>query len=136
MPVPLASNGRGKRVPKLLHFKSRRHDVPSSAIPGVELLRVGSVRVMGQLALRRVLVVDDEFLIAMDIETMLEDMGMQVVGPATTLKAALELAETETIDCAILDVDLGDGNFVTSSRQHSHFTQNTFRVSDRLSLLE
>jgi two-component SAPR family response regulator len=68
---------------------------------------------MGQFASRRVLVVDDEFLIAMDIEMMLSDMGMQVVGPATTLKAALELAETETIDCAILDVDLGDGDFVT-----------------------
>ena len=68
---------------------------------------------MGRFASKRVLVVDDEFLVALDIKRMLVDMGMEVVGPATSLKSALELAEAEAIDVAILDVDLGDGGFVT-----------------------
>ncbi len=62
---------------------------------------------------KRVLVVDDEFLVAMDIEKILVDMGMEVVGPATSLKSALELAEAEEIDGAMLDVDLGDGDLFT-----------------------
>ena len=33
---------------------------------------------------KRVLVVDDEFLVAMDIEKILVDMEMEVVGPATS----------------------------------------------------
>lgn len=69
---------------------------------------------MGRFASKRVLVVDDEFLVALDIKRMLVDMGMEVVGPATSLKSALELAEAEAIDVAILDVDLGDGEFVNT----------------------
>ena len=49
----------------------------------------------------------------MDIEKILVDMGMEVVGPATSLKSALELAEAEEIDGAMLDVDLGDGDLFT-----------------------
>ena len=37
---------------------------------------------MDRLDSKRVLVVDDEFLVAMDIEKILVDMGMEVVGPA------------------------------------------------------
>ena len=60
---------------------------------------------------KRVLVVDDEFLIVMDVERMLQDLGMDIVGPAMNLKSALELARTQLIDCAILDINLGDGTF-------------------------
>ena len=68
---------------------------------------------MGQLAKKRVLVVEDEFLIATDIEKMLGDFGIEVVGPASSLQAALYLARTEDLDGAVLDVNLGDGSFVT-----------------------
>lgn len=65
-----------------------------------------------RLAMRkRVLVVDDEVLIVMDVERMLQDLGMDIVGPAMNLKSALELARTQLIDCAILDINLGDGTF-------------------------
>lgn len=54
----------------------------------------------------RVLVVEDEAAIAMLLEDMLLDLGSEVVGPAGRLGQALTLAETETFDLAILDVNL------------------------------
>jgi DNA-binding NtrC family response regulator len=61
---------------------------------------------MGDLRPRRVLVVEDEILIAMLIEDMLTDLGFEVVGPAMRLQRALEMAQQETIDLAVLDVNL------------------------------
>lgn len=58
---------------------------------------------------KRVLVVDDEMLVAMMLEDMLDDLGYHVVGPAGSLKQAMDLAERETLDCAILDLNLGNG---------------------------
>ena len=57
---------------------------------------------------RRVLVVEDEMMIAMLVEDMLAELGCSVVGPAHALEAALNLARTEQgIDAALLDVNLG-----------------------------
>jgi len=56
---------------------------------------------------RRVLVVEDEFLIAMDIEAMLRQLGCDVVGPTGDLEDALRIARDETPDLALLDVNLG-----------------------------
>lgn len=56
---------------------------------------------------RRVLVVEDEFLIALDIQTLLEDLGCEVLGPCPSVAKALALLETELPDLAILDVNLG-----------------------------
>ena len=59
------------------------------------------------LAGRRILVVEDEMMIAMLVEDMLEDLGCFVVGPAHGLDAALALARTESaLDAALLDVNL------------------------------
>ena len=59
------------------------------------------------LAGRRVLVVEDEMMIAMLVEDMLAELGCAVVGPAHALDAALDLARTEAqIDAALLDVNL------------------------------
>lgn len=61
-----------------------------------------------QFAGRRVLLVEDEAMIAMLLEDMLTDLGCHVLGPAYGIGQALELAsEHETIDVAILDVNLG-----------------------------
>jgi CheY-like chemotaxis protein len=54
----------------------------------------------------RVLVVEDEMLVAMDIAALLQDIGCRVVGPAGTLAVALPLACDEELDAAILDVNL------------------------------
>src|SRR6185295_15398151 len=59
------------------------------------------------LAGLRVLVVEDEMMVSMLIEDMLSDLGCTVVGPASRLDEALELAKADGIDCAVLDVNLG-----------------------------
>jgi CheY-like chemotaxis protein len=54
----------------------------------------------------RVLVVEDEVIIAMSLEDMLVDLGCSVVGPATNLDQAHLLAATADFDVALLDVNL------------------------------
>jgi CheY-like chemotaxis protein len=54
----------------------------------------------------RVLVVEDEGLVAMLLEDMLDELGHRVVGPAATLERALELARQEAVDIAVLDLNL------------------------------
>jgi len=54
----------------------------------------------------RVLIVEDEELIAMLVEEFLIEIGCSVVGPATTLTAALPLAGSEQISGALLDLNL------------------------------
>jgi len=61
---------------------------------------------LGIAPVRRVLVVDDEVLVAMLITDMLEDLGHQVIGPAHDLNEGLTLARTGVFDCAILDISL------------------------------
>ena len=60
------------------------------------------------LADRRILVVEDEFLLALDMEVHLEAAGAEVVGPVPSLTdAALLLAIAPRLDGAVLDVNLG-----------------------------
>ena len=56
---------------------------------------------------RRVLIVEDESLVAMLLETILEDMGCTPVGPASNIDEGLRLATEETpLDAALLDVNV------------------------------
>lgn len=57
----------------------------------------------------RVLVVEDQPLIALEAKTGIEDSGFEVVGPAHTLEHAMFIARTEPLDAAVLDIDLGGG---------------------------
>lgn len=54
-----------------------------------------------------ILVVEDEILIAMDLEDSLRRLGCRVVGPASSVGAALDLIARERADAAIIDLDLG-----------------------------
>lgn len=56
---------------------------------------------------RRVLVVEDESLVAMLLETMLEDMGCLTVGPASSVDEGLRMIDEEQMDAALLDVNVG-----------------------------
>lgn len=58
------------------------------------------------LAGKRILIVEDEPMIAMLLEDMILDEGGVVVGPAGRLVEALGLARAEGIDAAVLDVNL------------------------------
>jgi DNA-binding response OmpR family regulator len=55
----------------------------------------------------RVLVVEDDALLAIDIARQLTDAGLKVVGPATTVSKALHLVGEVGCDVAVLDVSLG-----------------------------
>ena len=56
----------------------------------------------------RVLVVEDEYLLADELTIQLTDRGATVLGPASNVRAALSLIEGEdALDGAILDVNLG-----------------------------
>jgi len=56
---------------------------------------------------RRVLVIEDDSLVAMFVQTMLTDLGCQVLGPIYDLGVALDFVATKTpIDVAVLDLDL------------------------------
>ncbi len=54
----------------------------------------------------RVLVVEDEAAISLLLEDMLLDFGCEVIGPAARLSAALDAVGRESIDLAILDVNV------------------------------
>ena len=55
----------------------------------------------------KVLVVEDEPLIAMALVDMLTDSGCTVAGPAASLKQGMRLIEEEAVDGAVLDINLG-----------------------------
>ncbi|MGE4063527.1 MAG: response regulator [Rhodospirillaceae bacterium] len=55
----------------------------------------------------RVLVVEDEAIIAMDLEMMLQDEGCDVVATVSSVKAGLDAIAKHEIDVAFLDINLG-----------------------------
>lgn len=65
---------------------------------------------MHESARPNVLLVEDDYLIATALKVHLEHQGAHVVGPVAHVSAALDLIERgERIDCAMLDVKVGDG---------------------------
>jgi DNA-binding NtrC family response regulator len=52
------------------------------------------------------MIVEDEMLVAMELESLLEEQGCDVIGPASTVQRALALLDGERPDAAILDLNL------------------------------
>src|ERR1700722_7542791 len=63
----------------------------------------------GPAAGRRVLLVEDEALVAMMIQECLTECGHSVVGPISRASDALQAAKESDYDAAIPDINLGDG---------------------------
>ncbi len=59
---------------------------------------------------KRVLVLEDEVIVAMDLAQTIEDDGHEVVGPFHSVETAMGALADTLPDCAVLDVNLGDGN--------------------------
>lgn len=57
----------------------------------------------------RVLVAEDNLMVALDIAAVLEEAGATVLGPAARVRNALAILEQERPTAAILDVNLLDG---------------------------
>lgn len=65
-------------------------------------------KALSSISGRRILVVEDEYLIASDLQLWLEDQEAEVLGPVPTVAAALALLEDEARpDIAVLDINLG-----------------------------
>jgi CheY-like chemotaxis protein len=57
---------------------------------------------------RRLLIVEDEYILAADLAQSLEDVGVEVVGPAGSIEDALALIDAaDDLDGAVLDVNVG-----------------------------
>ncbi|TXC74074.1 response regulator [Sphingorhabdus soli] len=61
----------------------------------------------GLLTGRRILVVEDEMLVLMNIEMALEDLGCTAISAAGNVAEALSLLAEQSFDAAIIDVNLG-----------------------------
>ncbi|QPC92282.1 response regulator [Mesorhizobium sp. INR15] len=57
----------------------------------------------------KVLIVEDEALLAMELESLVEDAGHSVVGWATSLTEARSMVDTTDADIAFVDIQLTDG---------------------------
>ena len=55
----------------------------------------------------RILVVEDEYLVADYIAMMLEELGYEVVGPVSTIPEAMTTIAGEKLDAVLLDANLG-----------------------------
>lgn len=54
-----------------------------------------------------ILIAEDQFLIALDVESMMRDAGADILGPYLTVPSALEAAAHERVSAAVLDFRLG-----------------------------
>lgn len=61
---------------------------------------------MTELSGCRILVVEDEALIALSLEAFLVEFGCSVVGPAASIDQARRLARTSGLDVALLDINV------------------------------
>lgn len=56
----------------------------------------------------RVMLAEDEVIVAIELESALHDAGCEVIGPAFTLPEAISIAASAAIDIAVLDVNLNN----------------------------
>ena len=54
----------------------------------------------------KILLVEDEFLVALEVKAALSRMGCSIAGPFATLAMALEAAQSAPVGCAVLDINL------------------------------
>ena len=110
----MSLEGEGVRWEITLPLPSGRPAHADAADPAADGRGEGRLRQIGKpvavpakvLAGKRLLVVEDEPLVAMDIMAHLEDAGAEIVGPAGHAAAALSLIGQEHFDAALLDANL------------------------------
>src|SRR5688500_18943579 len=78
--------------------------------PRVPSCRVWPARSDRMLTGLRVLVVEDEPIVAADLAEIVREGGAEVVGPCSSVAQARQLARDPRLDAAILDVNLSDGD--------------------------
>ena len=97
-----------------------------------------SLRGPVSLAGRRILLVEDEMMLALELEMALEDEGAEVIGPIDDLSKGLARLDRELVlDAAILDIDLhGEDVFPIAERLRARDVPFLFHTAhgDRVTL--
>jgi len=57
----------------------------------------------------RILIIEDEALVAMELRFVLEDLGYEVVGTAADARSARNMVRETEVDLALVDIHLSDG---------------------------
>lgn len=57
----------------------------------------------------RILIIEDEALVAMELRFVLEDLGYEVAGTAADARSARAIARETLVDLALVDIHLSDG---------------------------
>jgi CheY-like chemotaxis protein len=76
-----------------------------------------------------ILVVEDEPLIAMDLQTIIEDVGYRLAAIVDTMQGALAAAAAEPVDVAIMDIELAtlpDGMETARRLREEHGVRSLF----------
>ena len=63
-----------------------------------------------------ILIVEDAFLVGLQLKRDVEALGYEVLGPAPRVEAAMALMDAPNLACAILDVNLGEGDSTPVAR--------------------
>jgi CheY-like chemotaxis protein len=90
---------------QLIYVKRRRPGTAGWIARFIDAGLAGSPSREGKL---RVLIVEDEWLVALEIRLLLEDLGHEVIGIAPDSRRAHEIAE-RGVDVALVDLNLRDG---------------------------
>jgi DNA-binding response OmpR family regulator len=59
------------------------------------------------MAMARILIVEDEPIVALNYASILQDAGYEIVGPVGTINEGISVIESEHVDGAVLDINLG-----------------------------
>lgn len=83
-----------------------------------------------------ILIVEDEYLIALDIEQELRARGFSPIAPVSDLDAALRLVETSDLAAAVLDMNLVEGTtFPVADALHARKVPYLFLSGNDSSML-
>ncbi|MBC8131051.1 MAG: response regulator [Rhizobiaceae bacterium] len=82
----------------------------------------------------RVLIVEDELILAMDLEDILTSAGHEVIGTAADMHQALKIAEADRPDLALMDMNLarGTNGLETARRLRERFDVPSLFISGNL----
>ncbi len=84
---------------------------------GLEALPLAAVIEQGPLSGARILVVEDDAVLALDLVTSLTEAGASILGPVASLNEASDLISPTACDAAILDLRLRERNATALARK-------------------
>lgn len=92
-----------------LRYDQIAHIMDISQPEAEELIEIALNEMSSSIA-GRIMVIEDETIIAMDLKGIVQAMGHNVTGVARTHSAAIELAQSERPDLILADIQLADGS--------------------------